>query len=320
MSEFLLKILVPGQLASRSAGRYFLHLVMQHFPHAIPERFGKFEPLRNKFDAHNVGSALDLWGTGTFIAERRHPRAYFMVSFWPVTSKKHRHSSISFFQLEADAESVHRFLIEASEVFGADYAVAHPLTRVEMEERIEQNRERNKKDPAIRVEFSDRVKKHIEKHGYVGLTRDQLVANVERVTRVAQGGSELGERETRRIRDMVEREGFTSVLSKMILERMHIEKYLPDLFWINVFGRPYIDMFGRERIMSAPVAQVHELTKGISIRLTKELEDNVASWRHFKLSRDSCKSYLGSCAFFDPSAPPRHSYRIPNFVLKASGS
>jgi hypothetical protein len=315
MAEFFLKILVPGQLSSRKSGEQFLRLIMRHFPDAIPERFGTFEPLTNKFDRENIDRALDLWGTTNFIAARRQPEVYFMVTFWPVVAKKRRHSSLSFLRLEAHADSVCRFLTEVFESFSADYAIAHPLTRVELEERIERSRERIENGPLVGAELSDRLKKQIAKHGYASMTRDQLAANIERVTRIARGGPELADREVQRLRRWAERRGFASVLSSMIIAKFRIEKCLPDLFWLNVFGRPYIELFGRERMLSTPATQVRELTNGLTLRVTERLEDDALSWSRFKTARDECRSHLDSNAFFDQAAPAGHRYNTPNFVF-----
>jgi hypothetical protein len=314
MAEFFLKILVPGQLSSRQVGERFFHLILRYFPHALPERFGRFEPLKNKFDPGNLTLALDLWGTGSFIAQRRHPVAYFMVSFWPATSKKPSHSAISFFNLESDAKSVYGFVTEAFEAFEADYALAHPLTRIELEDRIEQIRERTEKRPFLHVELSDRLKKKIERNGYIGLTKDQLVANIDRAAITAQGGR-VAEQELRRLRGRAEKEGFANVLSKMLILNTNIENCLPGLFWLNVFGPPYVELFGRGRLLSASVAHIGELTNGVVIRISEQLEDDAVSWSEFKTRRALCRNHLNSDAFFDSSARAGYRYRTPNFVF-----
>lgn len=318
MSFFFLQIFVPGQLSSRQSGEQFLRLIMRHFPDATPERFGAVEPLKNKFDLQSTDRALDLWGTANFIATRRQPEVYFMVTFWPPVSKRKRHSSITFFRLEAHADSVCRFLTEVFETFSADYAIAHPLTRIELEERIERRRERIEKGPSVRVELSDRAKKQMENQGHLSMTPDQITANIERVTRIAQGGPELADREVQRLRRRVEREGVSKVLSGMIIESLRIEKYLPDLFWMNIFGRPYIELFGRERLLSVPSFQLQELTNAFALKITEHLDDDAISWSVFKTARDQCRSDLDCNVFFDAAAPVGYHYRAPHFMFRTS--
>jgi hypothetical protein len=317
MSEHYLKILVPGQLSSGRLGEHFLRLMVRHFPGSLPQRFGRTEPLKNRFNHKNLEPILDVWETGRLIAEGRHPRIYFMASSWPATSKKQRHSAITFFHLDAEAKVICAFLSEASEALGADYAMAHPLTRVELEERIQQIGKRMERAPAIRVDLSERVKNQIRRRGYAGVTKDQLIANIKRVTISAQGGPTPAAQETQRLRGQVEREGFTDVLSKMITTSRfnHIEEYLPNLFWMNVFGRPYIEFFGRERLRTASVARIDERTHTVGLRIADRLEDDVASWNDFKDVRDCCKRHLGADAFFEVGKSASHPYRAPKFVF-----
>jgi hypothetical protein len=315
MSEFFLEIAVPGRISSRRAGECFLNLVVRHFSDAVPERLGNTEPLTKKFDAKNIGGALDLWGTGpNFIAGRRDRKLYLMVSFWPVASNRPRHSSITFFNVAADPNSVYDFLIDASEAFDADYGFAHPLTQVEVNERIDNVRERMLTKPSFRVQFSEQVKSQIKKHGYIGMTQPQLFASIESATMVP-GGPELADREFRRLTGRVEKEGFARVLSTMIIEGIHIDKYLPGLFWVNVFGRPYLEIFGRERLLSSPAAQIREGTNRIALTTTSLLEDTAASWSEFKAIRNRCTNHLNSDAFFDSALGAGHPYRTPEFVF-----
>ncbi len=315
MSEHYLKILVPGQLSSRQIGEHFLNLMVRHFPDSLPHRFGRTEPLKERFDRKVFKRILDVWETGCLIAESEDPRTYLMARSWPATSKRQRHSAITFFRLEADPEAVCAFLSEAAEVLGADYAMAHPLTRIEVEERIQQIGQTTEQAPAIRVELSDQAKTQIKRRSYIGLTQDQLIANIERVTKLAEGEPKLAEQEVQRLRRRVEKEGFADFLSKTITASWRIEKYLPNLFWANVFGRPYIDFFGRARLRTASVAKVDERVNTVELRIADRLEDDVISWSTFKDLRDRCKSHLGADAFFEAGTSAHHQYRAPKFVF-----
>jgi hypothetical protein len=39
-------------------------------------------------------------------------------------------------------------------------------------------------------------------------------------------------------------------------------KYIPDVYWLTFFGPPYVKLFGRERLLSAPAYKVEELSYG----------------------------------------------------------
>ena len=167
---------------------------------------------------------------------------------------------------------MHNFVCEASEVFDADYAVAHILTRSELDDRL---------------------------------------ATLTTQTRSDQG----------LLRRRIEREGFEKVLWSMsmpIYSTRWLEKWMPDLPWLTIFGRPYIDMMGRERILNTPANKVKALSSGaIALQLTEGLEDNPTDWQTFRTIRERCKQYLGSDAFFDPFASPGHLYRVPEFHFPA---
>src|SRR6185295_460308 len=56
-----------------------------------------------------------------------------------------------------------------------------------------------------------------------------------------------------------------------------LKKWLPDIYWMTVFGKPYVELFSRERLLSCPAFAVNELDNGsIVIQLTPELTDTVA--------------------------------------------
>jgi hypothetical protein len=42
----------------------------------------------------------------------------------------------------------------------------------------------------------------------------------------------------------------------------HLKKYIPDMYWVTIFGKPYVDFFSRERLLSAPAYRVKELDDG----------------------------------------------------------
>jgi hypothetical protein len=87
-----------------------------------------------------------------------------------------------------------------------------------------------------------------------------------------------------------------------------LEKGLPTLYWVTVFGPRYVDLFGRERLLRAPWASVVEADYGILGRITEE-PPNDESWPKFRASRDAVIEALGPEAFW-PSAG-----RVPDLSL-----
>ena len=115
----------------------------------------------------------------------------------------------------------------------------------------------------------------------------------------------------------VQNEGFAKVLWGMTVLQHNspkLMKCLPDLLWFTVFGRPYVTLFGRERLLSTPAQQVTELSNGaVAIKLTDRLDDTMTSWENFKVVRDRCKDHLGRTAFCVSSTVAADARKTPQF-------
>lgn len=82
-----------------------------------------------------------------------------------------------------------------------------------------------------------------------------------------------------------------------------------------MFGRPYVELFSRERLLSCPAYSVKELDNGsIVIQLTPELKDTAVEEAAFERARQDARNHLNNDAFFDPAKGPDHQYRVPAFV------
>ena len=92
-------------------------------------------------------------------------------------------------------------------------------------------------------------------------------------------------------------------------------KCLPDIYWTTVFGRPYVELFSRERLLSCPAHRIKELDSGaIVIQLTPELKDIAAEEAAFERVRQDARNHLNNNAFFDPTKGLDYQYRVPEFV------
>ena len=59
-----------------------------------------------------------------------------------------------------------------------------------------------------------------------------------------------------------------------LISSRDIRKCIPDVYWMPVFGAPYVKMFGRDRLLSAPVHKAETLGEAaISLQLTPSLGD-----------------------------------------------
>ncbi|WP_079506434.1 hypothetical protein [Mesobacillus jeotgali] len=85
----------------------------------------------------------------------------------------------------------------------------------------------------------------------------------------------------------------------------------PELNWMVFFGRPYIDLFGKESLITAPCCSVHTLNENIiGMQLTENLFNPIPS-----SVRSSVKKYLGEEAFVEEGKSYRRysSGKVPDF-------
>jgi hypothetical protein len=94
-----------------------------------------------------------------------------------------------------------------------------------------------------------------------------------------------------------------------------LRKFVPDIYWTTVFGRPYVELFSRERLLSCPAHRIQELDNGsIVVQLTPELTDTATEEAAFERAREDARNHLDNDAFFDPVKGPDYQYQVPEFL------
>jgi hypothetical protein len=94
-----------------------------------------------------------------------------------------------------------------------------------------------------------------------------------------------------------------------------LSQCVPDIYWTTVFGRPYVELFSRDRLLSCPAHCIKELDSGaIVIQLTPELKDIEAEEAAFERVRQNARNHLNNDAIFDPAKGLDYQYRVPEFV------
>jgi hypothetical protein len=69
--------------------------------------------------------------------------------------------------------------------------------------------------------------------------------------------------------------------------------FLPDLYWCNVFGAPYVRLFGMERLLNTPGVHVTQLADDcIMIRLTENISDCTQRIDDFESLRNKARNHL----------------------------
>jgi hypothetical protein len=88
---------------------------------------------------------------------------------------------------------------------------------------------------------------------------------------------------------------------------------LPGLPWAACYGKPYTGFFGKEKLLSLPVAEAREVGPDTAFcQLTDRLLDCVTDTARLDERRRAVYEVLGRDAFFDPAAPERVA-RGPEF-------
>jgi len=86
---------------------------------------------------------------------------------------------------------------------------------------------------------------------------------------------------------------------------------LPGIYWANFFGQPYIDFFGREKLLATPCHEVREINENLVLLLTAE-----GPFQPEMLENDDIpnliKGYLNQNAFAGPRFPDEPC-EVPKF-------
>jgi len=95
-----------------------------------------------------------------------------------------------------------------------------------------------------------------------------------------------------------------------------LKRRIPGLFWATAFGAPYVEMFGRDRLVSAPAYQVQVISNEvILLQMTKDLADVDRRSDVFNETRSQVKQHLTEDAFFRAENEVIDHYRVPKFAF-----
>lgn len=109
----------------------------------------------------------------------------------------------------------------------------------------------------------------------------------------------------------------TNVRLGLGVNSSQLRRSIPNLYWATVFGPPYVELFGRELLLSAPAPVVKELDYGgIYIQLSDNILDFRDRFEEVDAVRRRVKEHLNHNAFYDRSLGPDHVYNVPVFHLE----
>jgi hypothetical protein len=89
---------------------------------------------------------------------------------------------------------------------------------------------------------------------------------------------------------------------------------IPDFPWAMLFGPPYVELFGRERLLATPAARAEPIGEGIYVQLTSEPSDVAKKREEYLAMQRAAKVHLNRDAFRGMSAT---KCRVPEFLLVA---
>ncbi|WP_234775668.1 hypothetical protein [Paraburkholderia tropica] len=103
-----------------------------------------------------------------------------------------------------------------------------------------------------------------------------------------------------------------------------LRHWLPDVFWGTVFGIPYVKLFGKDRLLNAPVAIAEEIGDDmVYIQLTDKISDALTAPEFVQDRRANLKAHLGVDAFYEHGrgydrlqcGPRGDVFVVPDFKL-----
>jgi hypothetical protein len=98
----------------------------------------------------------------------------------------------------------------------------------------------------------------------------------------------------------------------LAVQESGLRECLPDLAWGNVFGAPYVELFGgAERVRSTPAARVTQVgPERYYLQLTDDITDVQQNRAAFTAAREAAKEHLGADCFAGYPGPLR-APRLP---------
>ncbi|MGE8640640.1 MAG: hypothetical protein ACN6PR_18440 [Achromobacter sp.] len=121
----------------------------------------------------------------------------------------------------------------------------------------------------------------------------------------AVGHESEGKKETR-----------SSLQSEGHLSTLVLKRSMPDLFWAQIFGKAYVDLFGLDKLLSSPAYQVEQLTQdAVYVQLTESIFDVRDRPAEVHARKQLVKRHLDENIFLDSSRPATHLYRVPGFAF-----
>lgn len=94
-----------------------------------------------------------------------------------------------------------------------------------------------------------------------------------------------------------------------------VSKYLPGIYWLNFFGKPYRVLIGQERLLTCPAQSVQQLDDGVLVSLSTDPTEWDSS--EYRDRERRVIEHLGNQYFFDRNNREQSTVAPPFVFPKA---
>lgn len=188
-----------------------------------------------------------------------------------------------------------------------------------------------KAEGAFATRWISKSPRVLDAHSSVGFTVElgqvdqaALIAYLKRASLRSKADVALLDTLTEPYRTFAVESGSAPYGERFMLATHVLRHWFPDIFWATVFGPPYVRLFGKERLLSAPACVVEELgPETIYLQVSQSITDVAEDPEGVRLRRELIKTHLASDAFFVSSRAYDRSqrgavgdvFRVPQFRL-----
>lgn len=94
----------------------------------------------------------------------------------------------------------------------------------------------------------------------------------------------------------------------------HLKKGLPDgLAWGMFFGKEYVELFGKDKLLTAPVFETRAHSDGVYVQLTENITDPLENYESYMELKKAFMDHVGADAFLSIDNP---NPRLPDLSLR----
>jgi hypothetical protein len=165
---------------------------------------------------------------------------------------------------------------------------------------------RPKAEGAFTTRWISKSPKVLDTHSNIGFTveleqvaQEALIAYLKRTSVRLKADLAFLDTLTDADREFAVESGSAPYGERFMVATHLLRHWFPDIFWATVLGPPYVRLFGKERLLSAPASVVEELgPETVYLQVSESITDVVEDPEGIRSRRELIKAHLGRNAFF----------------------